>query len=270
MARTRLIKPEFFKHGDLFDLEQRVGLPLRIAFAGLWCQADRAGRFAWKPRELKTDVLPYDAVDFEQVLDALEAGGFLQSYVVDGKRFGVIPTLTEHQHFHVREGASKLPAPPQPGASTVQAPGSHRSSTPVVTSDTDTDSDTEEKRSAAVADAPRKPSSLDRLPKAVCDAAWEAWTATIGAVDYGRFRKALLPAYQTAHGTAPTGEELVNSIHAFDEVRSADKPAFQAKYTIALWASQLASYVRLGNMPLVDEWGEFTERGKAAGFGVGV
>lgn len=71
MARIRTIKPEFFRHAGLFDLEQETGLPLRVAFAGLWTAADREGRFAWKPRELKLDCLPFDLVDFSRVLDAL-------------------------------------------------------------------------------------------------------------------------------------------------------------------------------------------------------
>jgi hypothetical protein len=112
MARARFTKPEFYKHGDLFDAEKASGLPLRLAFAGLWTQCDRAGRFVWKPRELKLDVLPYDDVDFADVLDALERHGFLKSYVVDGKRYGVIPSLVDHQPFHKNEPASKLPEPP--------------------------------------------------------------------------------------------------------------------------------------------------------------
>ena len=71
VARIRTIKPEFFRHAGLFDLEQETGLPLRVAFAGLWTAADREGRFAWKPRELKLDCLPFDLVDFSRVLDAL-------------------------------------------------------------------------------------------------------------------------------------------------------------------------------------------------------
>lgn len=138
MPRQRLIKPEFFKHGELYDAEESTGLPLRIAFAGLWCQADRAGRFAWKPRELKTDILPYDPVDFTDVLDALERHGFIRGYTVDGKRFGVIPSFEKHQSFNVKEYPSRLPSPPddtstktvalppQHHAETVPAPTQHR------------------------------------------------------------------------------------------------------------------------------------------------
>lgn len=112
MARSRIVKPEFFQHAELFDAERSSGFPLRVAFAGLWCQADREGRFVWKPRQLKLHILPYDEVDFSDVLDALERAGFIQSYVVDGRRYGVIPTFADHQSFHHRELQSKLPVPP--------------------------------------------------------------------------------------------------------------------------------------------------------------
>lgn len=113
MARIRTIKPDFFKHEDLFDLEQETGLPVRIAFAGLWTVADRDGRFEWKPRTLKTDVLPHDPVDFAQVLDALETRGFLNTYEVEGRHYGVIPSWDRHQVINNRESQSVLPPPPQ-------------------------------------------------------------------------------------------------------------------------------------------------------------
>lgn len=111
MARTRIVSPDFFKHFGLFSAERESKLPLRLAYEGLWCVADRDGRFRWR-REIKLDVLPYDDLDFFEVLDALERYGFIVSYVVDGKRYGYIPTLGEHQTFHHREAKSKLPAPP--------------------------------------------------------------------------------------------------------------------------------------------------------------
>lgn len=114
MARTRLIRPAFFKHAELYDAEIATGLPLRVAFAGLWTVTDRAGRFVWKPRDLKTDILPHDPLDFETVLSALEAHGFVQRYVVGGKLFGLIPTFGEHQTFHKTEPPSKLPPPEGP------------------------------------------------------------------------------------------------------------------------------------------------------------
>ncbi len=111
MARIRTIKPAFFRHGALFDAEQETGLPLRLAFAGLWTACDREGRFAWRPRELKLDVLPHDAVDFGDVLDALWAHGFIERYQVGAAAFGFVPSWHQHQAINNKESASTLPEP---------------------------------------------------------------------------------------------------------------------------------------------------------------
>lgn len=111
MARIRTIKPEFFKHEGIFDAEQETGLPLRLAFAGLWTQCDREGRFAWRPRQLKVDILPYDDVDFSRVLDALATRGFVVKYASGGREFGAIPSWHRHQVVNNREKASELPEP---------------------------------------------------------------------------------------------------------------------------------------------------------------
>lgn len=111
MARIRTIKPEFFKHYDLWVAETEEGLPLRVAFAGLWCVADREGRFKWRPQQLKIEILPYDEVDFSLVMEALAARGFVKSYESDGARYGFIPTWTQHQRVNIREAHSDLPDP---------------------------------------------------------------------------------------------------------------------------------------------------------------
>jgi hypothetical protein len=110
LARIRTIKPEFFKHGDLFDAEKETGLPLRLAFAGIWCLCDREGRFRWKPREMKLDVLPHDDVDFSRVLDALATRGFLVQYECDGVMYGWVPSFKQHQNINNKESASIIPA----------------------------------------------------------------------------------------------------------------------------------------------------------------
>jgi hypothetical protein len=116
MARIRTIKPEFFRHEALFEAERATGLPLRLAYAGLWTAADREGRFKWKPRELKLDCLPYDEVDFAAVLDALHQCGAVVKYAFEGAEYGHIPSWHKHQHINQREAQSTLPDPS--GAST--------------------------------------------------------------------------------------------------------------------------------------------------------
>lgn len=120
MARIRTIKPSFFRHTALFDAERACGLPLRIAFAGLWTCADREGRFHWRPRELKLDCLPFDDVDFGNVLNALEQYGFIVRFTVKGEQYGHIPSWERHQHVNAREPASTIPSPDQ--ADTEQVP----------------------------------------------------------------------------------------------------------------------------------------------------
>lgn len=109
--RIRSIKPEFFTHEGVFELERETGLPIRISFAGIWCAADREGRFKWEPRRLGIQILPYDGIDFTRVLDALMTRGFIRRYHVDGEWFGFIPSFLKHQVINNRERPSELPDP---------------------------------------------------------------------------------------------------------------------------------------------------------------
>lgn len=99
MPRIRTIKPEFFRHHELYMAEKKSGLPIRVAFSGLWCCADKEGRFKWKPTELKLDILPYDELDFNKVLQCLIENKFIIKYTVEGKSYGIIPTFKEHQRI---------------------------------------------------------------------------------------------------------------------------------------------------------------------------
>lgn len=136
MARIRSIKPSFFRHEALFELERDTGLPIRVAFAGLWTAADREGRFVWRPRQLKLDCLPYDEVDFSRVLDALATRGFIQKYTVAGVDYGCIPSWNQHQVINNRESASEIPAfsetPAIPTPPTRDARVDDASATPLV------------------------------------------------------------------------------------------------------------------------------------------
>ena len=111
MARIRTVKPELFRHEALFEAEQQSKLPLRLAYIGLFTACDREGRFKWKPRALKLDVLPYDQVDFSRVLDALVTHGFIVKYAFEGDEFGCIPSWSQHQVINNRESTSLLPSP---------------------------------------------------------------------------------------------------------------------------------------------------------------
>jgi hypothetical protein len=111
MGRIRTVKPELAKHEVLFDLEQETGLPIRFAWVMLFTVCDREGRFEWRPRRLKTDIIPYDDIDVSRVLDAWVTRGLVVKYRVGDAWFGCIPTFTKHQVINNREAASDLPDP---------------------------------------------------------------------------------------------------------------------------------------------------------------
>jgi hypothetical protein len=111
MARIRTIKPDLLRHEGLFEAERSSGLPIRIAWVGLFTVADREGRFRWRPLQLKLDVLPYDAVNFDDVLEVLRSCGFIERYEADGMSYGYIPSWKKHQVINVREAKSVLPEP---------------------------------------------------------------------------------------------------------------------------------------------------------------
>ncbi len=135
MARARNIKPGFFLNEELAEIE-----PLgRILFQGLWCVADRRGRLRDRPRRIKAEVLPYDDVDVDTLLNELTNKGFLIRYGSCDGQYIQIVNFEKHQNPHKNEGESTIPAPPAPSefgqapeehhASTVQAPEEH-STTP--------------------------------------------------------------------------------------------------------------------------------------------
>lgn len=116
MPRIRTIKPEFFRHEELQDLEKaNPGAYVMLVFAGIWTQCDKDGRFEWKPRTLKLDLLPFLDFDMEATLTVLSGGGFIRRYVVAGKVFGVIATWEKHQRITGKEATDggKYPEPPK-------------------------------------------------------------------------------------------------------------------------------------------------------------
>ncbi len=113
MGKIRTVKPELFRHEHLFETEKKYQLPLRLAFIALFTCCDREGRFRWEPRSLKLDILPYDDIDFAEILNALWAAGFIKKYMAHGKNYGCIPSWHQHQSINKHEPISKLPNPQQ-------------------------------------------------------------------------------------------------------------------------------------------------------------
>ena len=123
MARIRTIRPEFFLHETLSELSPIT----RLSFIGLWTLADREGRLEDRPKRIRASLFPYETHDVDAIIGELHAHGFVVRYEVDGVRFIAIPGFAKHQHCHMKEPASSLPAPCEHGASMVQAPDKHES-----------------------------------------------------------------------------------------------------------------------------------------------
>jgi hypothetical protein len=105
--RSRNIKPGFFKDEKVLKCEPLA----RILFGGLWCYADRKGRFTWNPFEIKLEILPYDNCDIDNLLDQLHKKELIYPYSINGKLYGYIPNFPKHQRPHVREKESEIPHP---------------------------------------------------------------------------------------------------------------------------------------------------------------
>jgi hypothetical protein len=124
VARIRTIKPGFFRHEGLQELETlHPGNYCMLVFAGLFTAADRAGRFEWRPKQLKLDILPFIAFDMKQTLELLETFRFISKYEVNGKTYGLIPTFLEHQCPNVKEPQSRIPAPCEHSTGTIPKRG---------------------------------------------------------------------------------------------------------------------------------------------------
>lgn len=103
MARIRTIKPEFFTSEDIVNLSPLA----RLLYVALWCEADREGRMAWKPKTFKMRYLPGDSCNIDKLCcELLDAG-----LVVQYGQYAFIPSFHAHQHINPREAASQLPEP---------------------------------------------------------------------------------------------------------------------------------------------------------------
>jgi len=120
MARIRTIKPEFFRHSGLQELEAlHPKLRPMLVFAGLWCHCDRNGTFRLDPRQLALDILPFvwggpmgEAI--EKAITILTDAGMVCQFEREGKRYGFIPTFSDHQRITGTEANSKMSRYPEP------------------------------------------------------------------------------------------------------------------------------------------------------------
>jgi hypothetical protein len=107
MPRIRTIKPEFFQHETLAELPYEA----RLLFIGLWTLADRRGRLEDRPKRIKAQLFPYDNIEVDAHLEALQFAGVLVRYDVpsqDGvSKLIQIKNFELHQRLSGKEAESE-------------------------------------------------------------------------------------------------------------------------------------------------------------------
>lgn len=164
MARIRTIKPEFFTSEDIVSLSPLA----RLLYVALWCEADREGRMAWKPRTFKLRYLPADNCSAEDLCAELIAAGLVVLY--EEGAYAYIPKFARHQHINPRESESTLPEPDaKPKKSTRQPRVTTRPDASA--RDDDAQGGRERKGKEGVIQPPHPPAS----PGGAFDAFWQQW-----------------------------------------------------------------------------------------------
>lgn len=182
MARIRSIKPDFFRHEALQDAEiANPGKYPMMVFAGLWGHCDSKGRFEWRPRQLKLDILPFLPFDMAETLEILAKSGMVNRYEVDGKSYGEIPTFEKHQRLSGKEVTEGEKHPEPNGEATGKQSGSNRDE------QESQEGKGREGNRNGVNPAPDKPARFDPvampLPACLHPTDWSAW------ISYRRARK---------------------------------------------------------------------------------
>lgn len=119
MARIRTIKPEFFTSESVCAVSPLA----RLLFIGMWLEADREGRLAWKINTLKIRYLPIDDVNIKELADELIDEEMIVIYEVNKKKYCEIPGFIEHQVINNREKESSLPPRVKVASRRVKAEG---------------------------------------------------------------------------------------------------------------------------------------------------
>ena len=104
MGRIRHVKPGFFTHEKLNDLENsHPHLRPMLVYEGLWCQCDANGVFKWQPRTLKREILPFVEYDMDKSLELLLSENFITRFQFNDLDLGMVPKFKDHQYTSARE-----------------------------------------------------------------------------------------------------------------------------------------------------------------------
>jgi hypothetical protein len=110
MARKRTLPPQFWTCEAVIDCDPMT----RLLFLGLWTFADDLGVQPLKPRTIRFEVFPGDAIDDERVramIDELHARGLVRVYAVDGKEYVAVVDWEQYQSVGKR-ARRRYPADP--------------------------------------------------------------------------------------------------------------------------------------------------------------
>jgi len=159
MPRARLISPDFWTAEAVVDCPPMT----RLLLLGLSTFADDFGVLPLRPRTLRMQVFPGDALDDDQMramIEELAARGLVRRYAVEGVEYLSIVDWAAHQRVGKR-ARRRYPVPAEDGpvaAASIATPG-------------DNDNDNKTCRSPSPAPHGETPHA-DPPPAAVADAAW--------------------------------------------------------------------------------------------------
>lgn len=192
MARIRTIKPEFFTSEDIVSLNPLA----RLLYIAMWCESDKEGRMAWKPKTFKMRYFPADECDINVLCKEITDAGLVKLY---GGLYAYIPAFHAHQHINPRESASQLPSPDIDLQDITRQPRVEHASTTRQSRDSDTQVGREGKGREGIdtrvehADKPAADKSAD-LPPGFAKF-WETWPSN----DRKQAKGKCLDAWKKAH-----------------------------------------------------------------------
>lgn len=112
MSRIRNVKPEFYSHEELQDMEtEHPELHPMLVFSGLWTQCEWSGVFSWSVRKLKISILPFLEFDMGKSLEYLAEHGFIKKFSRNGKDYGYVYNFTRYQAISGHEKTMELKYP---------------------------------------------------------------------------------------------------------------------------------------------------------------
>lgn len=262
-----------------------VSLEADFLFGRCIPHLDVDGRITGNPKGLKAIVCPLrDELSHQKIthlLKELAEADLVVWYEVNGSRFLEFPTFARHQRGmkRDREAVSRIPS------SKVKAAQRLAEKVPELAEEIRTNSgltpdfippskvkvskgelSRSEVKDTDAGASDSKVSKLLLLPKDGCDRLHVIWAKKFGAIEYGRFRKAVLPIFESPPDVRPSVEEAENAIVAAWEWWIEQEDRDQQFFTLNRFVEQFGKWRKFGAMPLIDpETRSPTERGNWAG-----